>query len=320
MTMTGPAWEAGSLITTRVPVVEPGEDAGAVWSRLSGTRFDYVDDLAVCLDDRIVGMVRMEDLIAASPNTIIADIMDPEPPVVAPGVDREIVAWKAVQHGEASMAVVDSEDRFIGLIAANRMLRVLLEEHAEDMARLGGYLHSSEAAREATEEPVARRFVHRLPWLLLGLAGSAVAALIVAGFEDRLRSSLSLAYFLPGIVYLADAVGTQTEAVIVRGLSVGASIRTTLRREIITGLLIGLTLSLVAIPLGLATVDFNVVPVVAISLFAASAVATAVAMTLPILLDRLGTDPAFGSGPLATVLQDLLSIFIYFTVASAWMG
>ena len=183
----------------------------------------------------------------------------------------------------------------------------------------GAIRNAAAAARSATEEPVGRRYIHRLPWLLLGLAGSAVAAVIVGRFEARLQANLSLAFFLPGIVYLADAVGTQTEAVIVRGLSVGASIRTTLRREIITGLLIGLTLALIATPLGLATIDPDVVPVVAISLFAASAVATAVAMTLPSLLDRLGADPAFGSGPLATVIQDLLSILIYFMVASAWL-
>ncbi|HSL27467.1 MAG TPA: magnesium transporter [Acidimicrobiia bacterium] len=319
MTMNATAWDAGSLVTARVPVAEPEESAAAVWSRLLGTRFDSVDDVAVCLNGRIRGMVRMEDLLAAPPDTLVADIMDPEPPVVAPGIDREVVAWKAVQHGEASMAVADEQGRFVGLIPANRMLSVLLEEHAEDLARVSGYLHRAAAARSATEEPVGRRYIHRLPWLLLGLAGSAVAAVIVARFEARLQANLSLAFFLPGIVYLADAVGTQTEAVIVRGLSVGASIRTTLRREIITGLLIGLTLALIATPLGLATIDPDVVPVVAISLFAASAVATAVAMTLPSLLDRLGADPAFGSGPLATVIQDLLSILIYFMVASAWL-
>ncbi len=93
-----------------------------------------------------------------------------------------------------------------------------------------------------------------------------------------------------------------------------------LRRELVTGLLIGVSLALAFIPIGLLTVERGVVAVVAISIFAACAVATAVAMSLPPLLSRLGTDPAFGSGPLATVIQDLLSILIYFGVAMLLLG
>jgi magnesium transporter len=89
---------------------------------------------------------------------------------------------------------------------------------------------------------------------------------------------------------------------------------------VLTGLLIGVSLALAFVPIGLATVDQGVVTVVAISIFAACAVATAVAMSLPALLNRLGADPAFGSGPLATVIQDLLSILIYFGVAMLVLG
>lgn len=261
----------------------------------------------------------MEELIAAPGSTRVCDIMD-EAPVVEPGVARELVAWKAVEHGQRSLAVADGTGRFVGLIPATRMLGVLLEEQAEDMARLAGYASSTASAREASEEPVRRRYVHLLPWLLLGLAGSAVAALIVAGFETQLESNLSLAFFLPGIVYLADAVGTQTEALVVRGLSVGASIRATWPRELTTGVLIGISLAAAFVPLGLVAVEPVVVAVVAIAILAACALATAVAMLLPVLLRRFGADPAFGAGPLATVLQDLMSIAIYFTVASLLPG
>ncbi len=103
----------------------------------------------------------------------------------------------------------------------------------------------------------------------------------------------------------------------IRGLSFGVSIGLMLRREVLTGLLIGASLALAFIPIGLLTVDRGVVAVVAISIFAACAVAAVVAMSLPALLDRLGRDAANGSGPLATVIQDLLSILIYFGVAMA---
>jgi magnesium transporter len=130
-----------------------------------------------------------------------------------------------------------------------------------------------------------------------------------------------LAFFVPGVVYMADAIGTQTEALIILGLSVGVSIRRVLWLEILTGLALGVLLAAVSVPavvMVFGSVDLALV--VAISLFAACAVATVVAMGLPSLLSRLGRDPAYGSGPLATVVQDLLSLLIYFVVATALLG
>ena len=79
-------------------------------------------------------------------------------------------------------------------------------------------------ARTASEEPVVKRFWHRVPWLLVGLLGALLAADIVGAYEQQLQANVMLAFFIPGIVYLADAVGTQTEALVIRGLSVGVSI------------------------------------------------------------------------------------------------
>ncbi len=147
------------------------------------------------------------------------------------------------------------------------------------------------------------------------------AASLVGGFEDELARDLRLAFFVPGVVYLADAVGTQTEALVIRGLSVGVSIRRVLVLEILTGIGLGLMLGLLAAPA--VWLAFRSVPLaitVGVSLFAACAVATVVALLLPVLMERLGRDPAYGSGPLATVIQDLLSLLIYFVVAGLLPG
>lgn len=309
---------AEAYATLDVPTARPDQRIEEVRTLLTGgTRFESADDVAVLDGGRLVGLVRIEDALGAATGTVVSAVMDPDPPVVAPGADQERVAWKAVHHGESSLAVVDADGYLVGLVPPWRMLAVLLEEHDEDMARLSGYLAGSRTARTTAEEPVRRRFWHRLPWLLLGLAASLLAAVIVAGFEDAIRAEVTLAYFLPGVVYIADAVGTQTETLIVRGLSVGVSVRSIVRREVLTGLAIGVCLALAFVPFGLLLAgEVDVALSVAVSLFAACSVATAVAMVLPSLLSRLGADPAFGSGPLATVVQDLLSILIYFAVAS----
>jgi len=125
-----------------------------------------------------------------------------------------------------------------------------------------------------------------------------------------------LAFFIPGIVYMADAVGTQTETLIVRGLSIGVGVRQVVWRELLTGLLVGVTLAAVFLPVGLwRWGQGDVALTVALSLLAACSTATLVAMALPWLLHRLGRDPAYGSGPLATVVQDLLSVLIYMVIA-----
>jgi magnesium transporter len=242
--------------------------------------------------------------------------MDDSPPIVGPGLDREKAAWRAVQHGESSLAVVDDDLHFVGLVPPPRLLGVLLAEHDEDLARLGGFLHDTSAARRASTEPVARRLWHRPPWLLIGLVGAMVASVIVASVEDDLRDEVILTFFVPGIVYMADAVGTQTETLVIRGLSVGVPIGRVVRRELVTGLAVGTVLAALFFPFSILVwgrLDVSVA--VSLALLAACSTATVVAMALPWLFHRLGRDPAFGSGPLATVVQDLLSLLIYFAIA-----
>ena len=90
--------------------------------------------------------------------------------------------------------------------------------------------------------------MHRLPWLVLGLIGSAGAAALVRGHEAELASDVRLAFFIPGIVYMADAVGTQTETLVIRGLSVGVPISRVFRLESLTGVLVGLLLAALTVP------------------------------------------------------------------------
>jgi len=309
---------ASEHVCRLVPVTSSETQIGELRESLEQVHFESATHIGVCDRDKFVGVLRVEDLFGAPPEAKVSEIMDADPPAVAPGVDQEKAAWKAVQHGESALAVIDNGGRFVGFIPPDRLLAVLLHEHDEDMARVGGFLRDSSMARTASEEPVARRFWHRVPWLLLGLLGAVLAADIVGLFEKQLQANVMLAFFIPGIVYLADAVGTQTEALVIRGLSVGVSIGHVVRREIFTGLFVGFTLAAVFFPIGLwRWGDAGLAMAVALSIFAACATASFVALSLPWVLNRMGIDPAFGSGPLATVIQDLLSVIIYLVIATA---
>lgn len=303
-----------------VPKASPGDRADDVRRALVGQRFESATHVVVTEEDKFVGILRIEDLLAAPPDAAIGDVMDRDPPTVGPGVDQEVAAWHAVRNEESALSVVNQEGCFEGIIPPHQLLAVLLSEHEEDLSRLGGFLRSTSAARTTSEEPVERRFRHRLPWLLVGLVGALLAADLVGWFEAQLQEKVMLAFFIPSIVYLADAVGTQTETVVVRGLSVGVGMRRMILRELLAGLAIGLALGAISGPLvwwrwG----DATVAACVGLSLFAACSSATLAGMTLPWLFDSLEIDPAFASGPLATVIQDLASILIYFAIATVLM-
>jgi len=309
---------AADHASMNVPVARPDDSVDGVLGSLRGRRFDSASVVAVCEDDRLVGLATIERLLAASPEVTLADVMDPDPPVVRPDTNQEHAAWQAVRHAEPGLAVVDSDGRFRGLVIGHRLLGVLLARHDRDVALRGGFLGSAAAARTAATEQVARRLWHRLPWLLIGLAGAAVSALLVGSFEEQLKAQVLLAFFVPGVVYIADAVGTQTEALVIRGLSVGIGVRRIAFRELVTGVLVGLVLAVLVLPAVLVVWgDPNVATAVAVALFAAASVATLIAMVLPWAIHKMGKDPAYGAGPLATVIQDLVSIAIYFFTAAA---
>lgn len=301
----------------RVPRAAADETVGAVRSALVGQDFEFADEIVVLEGSRLVGLVSIERLLSARSDELVEALMDDDPPVVAPGDNQERVAWKMARHGESVIAVVDAAGEFAGLIPPDRMLSVLLEKHDRNLARIAGYLAGTRQAREAAEEDVRHRLWHRFPWLLIGLAGAMGAAVIMGAFERQLDENVLLAFFVPAVVYLADAVGTQTEAVLIRGLSAGVKIRDVLRREIASGLVIGLVLALAFFVFALGVWgDANVALSVALALIASCSIATVVAMLLPWAFQRMGTDPAFGSGPLATVIQDLLSIAVYLLIAT----
>jgi magnesium transporter len=303
--------------TARVPIIAPSQSAAEARHFMVGKSFDFVDEVVVLDEGRLVGLVAVSRLLEAAEDTLLEDLVDPDPAVIRPDESEETAAWRMVRRQQRNLAVVASDGSFVGLVPSHKLIGRLLAEHDEDAARLGGYLASSGRARLAAEEPVSRRLLHRLPWLLVGLVGAMASAVIVGAFEAQLEEVVLLAFFVPAVVYMADAVGTQTETLLIRGMSAGIDMRTVVRRELITGALIGAIIGLSFFPFALiGWGDADVALAVALALTASCSIATSVATALPRLLSRLGRDPAFGSGPLATIIQDLLSIAVYLAIAT----
>ncbi|GAA4412413.1 magnesium transporter [Quisquiliibacterium transsilvanicum] len=322
--MPAPAVETAHFhLETRIPVASPEDTAASLVALLAGGDFAIADP-AYLLDARGApcGIVPLSRLLGAPPAARLATLALACPPAVRLGTDQEHVASHAIAHGVSAVPVVDRDGRWQGVVPPLALLEVLRHEHVEDLHRFAGIAHDAEVASRAIEEPPARRARHRLPWLLAGLGGSVLTALVMQRFEATLQANVAVAFFIPAIVYLADAVGTQSESIAVRGLSLSHKpLPALLGGELRTGALIGTVLSLLALlPIWLVLGDVRLAAAVAIALFASSCMATVIGFTLPWLLARTGADPAFGSGPLATILQDVLSLLIYFGVVVGLLG
>lgn len=307
---------ASEHVHRHVPVVSPTATVSDVQHTLKTQQYDSMSHIAVCDTGQLVGVITIEALFKAEQTTPVSQFMDNDPPIISPHLDQEVAVRQATQRHASAVAVVDDTGQFVGFIPPAQLIAILLWEHEEDMIRLGGFLRDTSSARAASLEGVTRRFLHRIPWLLVGVGGAIIAADVVGAFEAQLQETVTLAFFVPGIVYLADAVGTQTETLVVRGLSVGVRIRDIVQREIWTGLLIGLTLALTFFPLAYARwQDQQVALSVALAIFISCSTATLIALMLPWGFHKFGKDPAYGTGPLATVIQDILAIMTYFLIA-----
>jgi magnesium transporter len=311
---------AGEHMVVRVVRARATETVGSVLARFAREAPEHGDAVYVVdAEGRLGGSVPLAGLLGAEPGTELGALARSAAARVRNDADQEHVASLALRHGVEAVPVVDGAGRLLGVVPPLAILGVLRREHVEDLHRLAGIGREAAQARQALEEPPLRRVRDRLPWLLIGLAGSSVATAVMSRYEAVLADRVAVAFFVPAIVYMADAIGTQTEAVAVRGLSLSfAPLRKLLWGELRTGLLIGLLVSALSFPavlLGFA--DPVLAAAVALAVLAAGALATTVGLVFPWALHRRGLDPAFGSGPLATVVQDVLSLLVYLAVCAA---
>jgi len=311
----------GEHLVASVARGRSGETAAEMLRRIAEEKPDSVELICV-VDDagRLLGAFPGARLLRLAAAVKLREAMDPAFPRVGADADQERAASLALHHGVDALPVVDREGRLAGVMPTQALMQVLRREHVEDLHRLAGIRRETVQARHAIEEPPMRRARHRLPWLLVGLAGGALATAAMAGFEATLQRVVAVAFFVPGLVYIADAIGTQSEAVAVRGLSLThAGIAHLLAAELRTGMLIGAALGAIAfLPITLAFGDARLAAAVSASIFIAGSIAAAIGIGLPWLLARRGLDPAYGSGPVATVIQDILSILVYFMLLRAF--
>lgn len=309
------------LMTAAVPRARAEDTVGAALAVLHSSRLDEAGHLyLVDGTSRLVGQVPIETLLTAPPDARLDSLQGSRPVEVLPGDNAETAALRAVERQDADVAVVDAQRTLLGAIPIGRLLALLHDEHVDDWLRMGGIGagHPHPAKRNETWNA----FVARIPWLILGLMGGWLSAGVAHLFEAALERDIALAFFLPLVVYMSDAVGTQTETVLVRALAYGrVPLFPQLLREGLLGLLIGSTIgALAGAGLFAWSGHQTIATIVGITLAITTFIATLLASLLPLGLARLGADPALASGPIATVLQHLLSVAIYLSIATTMLA
>jgi magnesium transporter len=325
-----PAHSVGRLMVRRVPRISPAWSTAETLAHLqrADADLDTVNNLYVVdVAGRLVGVVALRELIMASPDRRIGDLMQRRLIMVTPETDREEAANLISRYNFLALPVVDDDQGLLGIVTVDDLVDVLIQESTEDVLRMGGVAGPEDAPDTtsywAGRIPVVVR--KRLSWLLMLFVAETFTGSVLRHFEGELAAVTALAFFVPLLIGTGGNAGSQTVTTIVRGLALGEirmrDASRVLLRESTTGLLLGLLLGAVAF--GRALLWKSSLPLasaVGLTVVAICTWANTVGSMIPILAQRLKFDPTIVSAPFITTLVDATGLIIYFMVAKAILG
>ncbi len=313
---------AGGLMTPEFPVVLDSTNPAKALDqlRLLGPSAESIDSVLVVNGERqLVGSVSLVRLALARPTSPIRDIMDSPVQSVDAETDQEECARVMERYNLSRLPVVDRDGRLTGVILAEDIVDVVEEEATEDMFRIAS------VGQERVLGPLRGSFRSRLPWLLINLGTAFLAALMVSLFESTIAKVVALAVFLPVVAGQGGIGGTQTVTLVVRGMALGDVPRRhgfrILRRELMLGATHGLVLGVIVGGVALAWKGNAALGLVlGAAMLGNMLVAGAAGAGVPLLLRRLGMDPAVSSAVFVTTFTDVLGFLLFLGLAAAMIG
>jgi len=267
--------------------------------------------------ERLLGRVSLKKIILASAHTKIADIYEDEVISVPTGMDGEEVAEIMRRYDLEAIPVVNSKNKLVGRITVDDILDVMREQAEEDIQAMTGI---SEDVEES--DSVYKLSKARLPWLLIGMVGGLLGAGFIGFFEEGLNAVTALAFFIPLITATGGNVGIQSSSLVVQTLANKSIFEESLGRRFGKVLLVALLNGMVLAVFVFITIVFiygeayNFGAVVSVALFSVVVLASFMGTFTPIILDKIGINPAMASGPFITTANDLIGLGVYFAVAT----
>ena len=328
-----PENSAGSIMTAEYLVLRKEWEVHDAYDyiRANGKNSETIYVLYVVDASRhLEGVVTVKDLLMHSYETEIGEIMDDNVIHCITTDDQEEATELINRYDLLSLAVVDQENRLVGIITVDDAIDVMEEETTEDIEKMAAIL--------PTEKPYFRTGIYetwksRIPWLLLLMVSATFTGQIITSFEDSLAAYVALTAFIPMLMDTGGNSGSQASVTIIRALSLGdvefSDIFKVLWKEIRVAVCCGVTLSLVNFVKILLVdgllfhnegITLAVTAVVCLTLAVTIICAKLVGCTLPILADKLGFDPAVMASPFITTIVDAISLLIYFQFAKMLLG
>lgn len=282
---------------------------------------EYLNYLYVIDEGKeLVGVVSYRDLLLADMYEKIEDIMFSRLVTVDVYTDQEEVAKLINRYDFISIPVIDENNKLVGVVTVDDVVDIIYQEANEDIEKLS----ASGKAIDFNTKPFVAAY-RRLPWLILLLFIGIVSGSIIAGFEETLDKVVALAFFMPMIAGMTGNTGTQSLAVVVRGLTKDdLNLKEVIKlviRDLWVGIIIGVTCGILIAIIALfwqgnATLGF----VVGVSLLVTLIIGTLAGTIIPVILYKFNVDPAVASGPLITTINDIISLFVYFGIATMFLS
>ena len=267
-------------------------------------------------DEHLLGVLSLHNLVLTRPDTPVSAVMARDPVRVRADADQETAARLLTDHNLLAVPVVDDDDRLLGIITQDDVADVLEEEATEDIERLGGSQPLDTPYRLARVPLLVRR---RIGWLLFLFVAGLLTSQVLEVFGQELQAVPALIAFIPLLVGIGGNVGSQTVTTLVRAIAVGEvqlrDVGWVLAKEMAVGLAVGLIMGVAGFVRAGATEGIAIGVVVAATIVCVTIWSATVAAVLPLVLRRLGVDPAVVSAPFITTLVDATGLLIYLTIA-----
>ena len=320
-----PEDSAGSIMTTDFVDLRPTMTAKEAIDNIRRTGVDKetIETCYVTEKRKLIGTVTLRELVLADEDALVSDLMDENFVAAETKEDSEAVADMFAKYDLLSIPVVDSEMRLVGIVTVDDAIDVIRDEATEDIEKM--------AAITPSDKPYPRLSVfelykNRIPWLMLLMISATFTQLIIRGFEGALAQCVILTAFIPMLMDTGGNSGSQASVTIIRSISLGEvefkDIFKVIFKEFRVAILCGLTLAtlcfgkLMLIDGLPATGAVAIALTVSGTLFITVILAKFFGCTLPLLVKKIGLDPAVMASPMITTVVDALSLLVYFLIAS----
>lgn len=316
---------AGSIMTTEFIDLRENMTIEDALERIReiGTDTETIYTCYVLDAKRILkGIISIKELLLAKEDSLISDIMETNIISVNTTEDQEEVAKKFDKYDLYALPVVDNENRLVGIVTVDDAINVLQDEVEEDFEKMAAMQPTEDGYFETS---VFKHAKSRIVWLLVLMLSSIITGGIITNYENAFAAIPLLVAFIPMIMDTGGNCGSQSSTLIIRGLATDElelkDVFKILWKEIRVAVIVGITLTIVnGLRIFIQYKDIQLAITVGLSIVVTVILSKSIGCLLPLLAKKLRLDPAIMAAPLITTIVDILSILVYFQIATAIMG